>query len=458
MTAPDKIDTFLSSPTHYLQQVDWAPGIGNHSDTIDTQAEVDEATRLIFQANDPAAQMLFQKYTIPKINAGGWYVPALYTQALRTQLETCQTRNAINEEPIALGSVPVSVPYKINFGRLIQGLHIGWGSVASAAEQAETLVNPEGDVMLFIEKAADHQTVVRISSPLSPVQLRHALLWLPPNIQNDMVTLLGLPQPDSENVQRYVHQRITREELDSPQAAPIPSWWNCGLDRRDDQWKIPTTIRDALKSQCALNPSAIGFPEFGVSTATSASPILHTRGQYTCLVVMIYDRKTSHSLLAHLLTTDSWDSTRYTLDQRHDLACMYMASGKHGLLPENLQLLEGLSYRSGDFWNYYCHGGSFPYEWYASHFRRDYFGGSADVDLEITFLTAPETREVAGRDAILFFKNYFPQAKLQRHDSRFGRVESWLDSRTGNIYATSSYYYKDGYEEKDRVTDLKVVE
>lgn len=447
MTKPG-IDIFglYASYEHYLSKTDFDEG--NSSRSIDSQAEVTMAAKRLYHSNNPRAQIDFYQEFLPKIEAQGWQIPAHYRKTLARQVSTHQNlRTRKDNDFVGLGTVPVSIPYRLNMDQLVKQYAPGWQLIKTDGGKLESLSDATGGMVLYIVREGNEGNFRYLFSPLSPDDLRYALLWMPSNLQEDFTSLLGLPAGKNvEKVKAHIRRRIEWEEK---QPIPLPTNNGgsfdplCQINRSGTTLKGPKSIREAIMSQCSAKLPEVSYPGFGVTTADSPFPVLETHHQYTCLVLLIHDQKINKSLLAHLPTSDKLDQDKYILDAKLDLACYFRASGEIDICcyqPDAIPVL-GIGYDiNRDLSGKSCPHEVFPLEWYASLFRHVYFKGSKDSDLVVTILEGAATASTATADAREALQRYFPKARIRKIYDSGPSTSSWIDSRTGDIYIGSSFY------------------
>lgn len=436
---------------------------------LDSQTEVTRGIDLLFRSNSPSDQIYFQKYFAHKLEAAGWEIPAYAKSAFAAQTRIYDDRVAKNAQNSALGTVPVSVLYNVDLGEAIRRYSPGWRLKNDCELEGywrcimralhvedwsngrdEEVLDAQGHLVMQIHRDPASGNYKSISSPLPPVSLRHALLWLPPYLQSDFEYLLGLPAVNVENTQRFVRSRIDWEESNGKQKLSGPI---CPADK-DAEHRGARSATDAIISQCSSDVRDIGFPAFGITTAISSNPILHTRFQNSCIVIMLYDRTAKKGLLVHIPTDDTTfgrQKHNYILGTTLDYACLMNDNTQDG---ENAL---GLS----DNHRFTARGcfGKYPLEWYASVFRNVYFRSSLDKDVDVTVLSTVVTLRAAVADADIAFRRYFPNANIREaYSSDLGidvGVSSWLDTKNGSIYITNKWGHSNDLQNAQLFTSFR---
>jgi len=390
---PVKLSGDDASYKRYVNHPDWIDYGGDHSRTLNTQSEVDLAIRRVFFSNHPQAQIDFYQRFLPKLDRAGWRVPAYYRQALARQTEIYylwRERFWQNEPGIR---VEVAVPYQLNMEELVREYSPGWNIVTSENENVIILKDENNDVVLQIMR--DSSGVYKsIASPLSPIEIEHAILWMPTYIHADFVALLGFAPTYQgltvAGVKTYVQERIRREEgnigpLDDMAVRDPLCLRNISSIISgvlfEKSLKKPNTIREAVMTQCSTEPE-IRYPAFGIVTADSSEPSLYTHEQATCIVIAIHDKKTTKTLLAHFPTTDTARRDKYLLEKDLNLACQFPSTFKMSSCSfAGIDTADALgigfnSERHGFSRGLCCMNNTFPIDWYVSVFRNVYFNNS----------------------------------------------------------------------------------
>jgi len=412
--------------------------------TLDSQAQVTRGIRKLFFSNDPMAQIRFQKYHSSTFEEAGWEIPDFAKDSFALQTKTYDELSADSSRSSMLGYAPISVLYNMDLDEAIQRFSPGWRLEKLASNAGDLILDANGDPVLSIFRDPRNGNYESIFSPLSPNSLRHSLLWMPSYIQDDFRYLLGLPDMNAEDTQRFVRSRIEWEEINGKQKSAEPL---CLSHTEDDTLRGAQSVTEAIVSQCDPDGRDIGYPSFGIATAASSDPVLHTRHQSSCIVIMVYDRASQMGLLLHITTADSTSGRQehnYILESVFDHACHIKR-----------RFGSPMSCYSEDGWEnalgYFDESRfrpcacleTYPLEWYASVFRNVYFRDSSDSDIEVTVLSNVATPRGAVQDAGTAFKRYFPYADIREAFSSDlnmdVNVSSWLDTRNGDIYITNRW-------------------
>lgn len=418
----------------------------NRSWSLDSQWEVDEAARLVYLSENPVDQYNVQKYLVPKIVEKGFSIPSPFKESFLelALLNENKVSEACLEETTAVGWVLLPVPYSVDLAEIVQRYAPHW-RFQKVSWQTEMLLDERGEAILQLWYESPDGKVEAIYSPLLTSELRKTLLWLPRRYQNDFSYLLGLSDPTPADVREYVRKRVDRELQNSVEKQvdgkdkELDSL--CHLPRKEMRWKKPNTIREAVMSQCARDPEKILFPEFGV--ANKHSPFLASKHQLSCISLLIYDRNTTQSLIAHLPTTE--DERQYSWYVPNDLMCVYDSAAEKsekayvGLEKHLPQLLGSRFNRDSFGFIPYCSHDTFPFEWYVSTFRDEYFNKSSQADLEVTILSTNNTPTFAINDLLDSARFYFPEARIQHLDVGVQSMNYQFDSRFAELALTETF-------------------
>ncbi|MDO8494418.1 MAG: hypothetical protein Q7S68_03685 [Deltaproteobacteria bacterium] len=428
---------------------------------------MDKAVADLFHSKNPYAIIYFQEDFVPKIKEAGWQIPSRFLERFEAQQRLYRSLQADQDVEFSIGSVPVHIPYNLDMESLTAEYSSGWKIEKIDSGRTEYLYDELGRLTLTIVREEPNRSFRLISSPLFSHELKTALLWMPPLIRGDFSALLGLPDTTVEEVKEYVRRRMQWEESLSS-ARSIGNRQSvkydplCQLDRGDQTWKSPRTIRDAIVGQCSSSEEKIGFPDFSVTKPGFGNPVLFTAGQRTCLVVAIYDRKLKKGLMAHLPTTDGSDLNAYILENKLDIACYLRESHDYNFCThpnEEQAAVLGSAYqenRDSSFTKQCCWQATFPLEWYTSVFRREYFANTNESDIEITLLPTFDTPRSAIEDAAEAFQRYFPKAVLRKNFENSYR-SSWLDTSDGSIYTAGFVNERESIAHAKKVTLFNII-
>ena len=179
-----------------------------------------------------------------------------------------------------------------------------------------------------------------------------------------------------------------------------------------------STLRTAILTQLSNNPNDIRFSAYGITDANSSQPVLKTSRQSSCIVLAIRNRKTTQSLLAHMVVTGKPDK----------LPCGYWrrsAKNVHGFVPEEF--------------GGYCFTKSFPSEGYVRIFKSEYFPSDPADDLEITVVIGMFTPNKEVIKITAHISTHFPGVAIRviraikDNFSPISHIDPTLDSRTGKV-------------------------
>lgn len=205
------------------------------------------------------------------------------------------------------GEVNFEEPAQIDIEAMAQ-TNFSHGKFLRVANGNEYILDENGRTIILGKVGESQKGFSSLYSPLTPKELRRALLALPENQQDKLVKLLGLPEPDQDDIEGF--ERIKKERERNQKLL-------------DEALELPSAFRDIEELVEVDQKIVRGIiqKEYAITDSGSEKPIIGTFGLGPCIALTIYDVTNQVAGIAHIDGTthiDSLDGVFYEFNQNDD--------------------------------------------------------------------------------------------------------------------------------------------
>lgn len=211
------------------------------------------------------------------------------------------------QRQIGFGEVNLEEPLQIDIETMAR-TNFPHGKFLRDASGNEYILDENGRTIILCKVGEANKGFSSLYSPLTPKELRRALLALPEDQQDKLATLLRLPEPGQEDIQEFERTKKERERKQKlvKEALELPSAF------RDSEELVEVDqgyVRGIIQKEYAITDSG------------SEKPIIGTSGLGPCIALTIYDRTNQVAGIAHIdgsTSIDSLDRMFYEFHQEDD--------------------------------------------------------------------------------------------------------------------------------------------